>query len=341
MNIIRNLKINKWWVYKIGTGVFSLILFKELLISKTDFNFSLVDFYLFGLLISLAINGHFINDYSDYDSDKIANKNNIFNDNSIRFAPYFCIFISITSIVFSFFFFSNVVFGLVVLQVLGSVLYSIKPFRIKERGVWSMFTTGIYERLNPYLIILFCVINEFNNLNIELLLFVIFYLAWSYFWECRNFINGQLGDLENDQRSNIKSLAIVLGKNRTNKLKKRVQMIEFIFLLSWLIMLVIIEFNYIYFPLCVISLQLIQVYGARQLYSKIEVVLDNCYSNIFMASLLITLMILNKVDFITALIVILLFQFRIIVDLVDFTYYRFRYLVTVGSYIIKKRLMKK
>lgn len=323
-------KIDKWWIYKIGCGVFSLILFKELFINAAEINFGISDLLLFGLLVLLAVIGHFINDYSDYQSDKLAQKKNIFNSITIGFAPYFCLTLSIVALVLAFFHFSNIVFSLVALQILGSVVYSLKPLRFKERGLLSLIITGYYERLNPYLIILVFIAPSFYIIETELLLFSIFYLAWSYTWEYRNFINGQLIDLENDRKSNIKSFVLHLGIEKTIRIQNFSLIIEITFLIVWCITLMIIDLNFSLFLAGAIVLMLIQYRGSKERYSKITVILDNWYSNNILASLLITLMILEKLNPLIGIGLLLLFQYRIVLDVFDFVYYRIRYVVTVS-----------
>jgi 4-hydroxybenzoate polyprenyltransferase len=326
-NTNRLLKIDKWWVYKIGSGVFTLILLK--LISNPDSNitFFISDLLLFLILILLAVYGHFINDYSDYEIDKIAGKSNIFSSIPIRIAPALILILAIGAISLAVLNFSIDVQLFVGLQLISSVLYSLKPFRIKERGLFALALTGFYERLNPYIIIFLCTIPAYNQLPITVLALILLYLVWSYLWECRNFINGQLKDVENDKQSSVKSLVIFVGQSQTILIKNVLLFIEVAALISWLGLLVTVEFNGIYFLLGVLVFQLIQVNGSRTRYRKIEVVLDNCYSNIFMASLLIILALFGRIDPLLAAGIILFFQYRVIADVVDFIFNRIRHIL--------------
>lgn len=326
-NTKRLLKIDKWWVYKIGSGVFTLLLIKFLSSYDSKITFDFSDLTLFGMLILLAVYGHFINDYADFEKDKVARKSNVFNSIPIRTAPILILGLAITSASITLLFFSRVVLLFVTLQLVCSVLYSIRPFRVKERGLLALALTGFYERLNPYIIIFLFLIPDWIGLGLNEFLFILFYLIWSYLWECRNFINGQLGDIENDQQSEVMSLVIRVGKSRTIAIKRVLLVLELLMLTAWLISIVLKDYYLIYFLLGVLGFQLIQVFGSRTRYRKVEVVLDNCYSNIFMASLLIILSILGTIDPIIAAVIILVFQYRVMADAMDFIFNRFRHVL--------------
>lgn len=321
------LKIDKWWVYKIGSGVFTLILIKLLSSDYSKITFDFSDLILFAILVLLAIYGHFINDYADFEIDKIAGKSNVFNSIPIRTAPRLILVLAISSTFVTVLFFSRVVLLFVLLQMACSVLYSIRPFRLKERGLLALALTGFYERLNPYIIIFLYLTPNWIELGLIELLLILFYFIWSYLWECRNFINGQLEDVENDQQSAVRSLVIRLGNSRTVVIKKILLTLELLMLIAWQTCLILFEFNLIYFLLGILIFQLIQVFGSRLRYRKVEVVLDNCYSNIFMASLLIILSILGVINPFIAAGIILFFQYRVMADAVDFIYNRFRHIL--------------
>ena len=326
-NINRLLKIDKWWVYKIGSGVFTLVLLKAIYSSDSTVTFNFSDLTLFSMLILLAVYGHFMNDYSDFEIDKIAGKSNIFNTIPKRIAPIVIVIFGISVISISLWYFSIHVLLFVGLQLLCSILYSIPPFRFKERGLLALGLTGFYERSNPYIIIFLCTLPNWYQIELNKLVFVLFYLIWSYLWECRNFLNGQLKDVEYDEQSDVKSIVIRIGKSQTIYVKKLLLILELLLLTCWLVSLIIIEVNFAYFLLVVLIFQLIQVNGSRTRYRKIEIVLDNCYSNIFMAGFLITITILGIIDPYIAAGIIFFFQYRVIADAIDFIYNRFRHVL--------------
>ena len=73
-----DLKIDKWWVYKIAGGIFTWLFI--LLYQHTPFSWPLILGFSQILLLYflLAITGHMLNDYFDMEYDAIAQKRNMF-----------------------------------------------------------------------------------------------------------------------------------------------------------------------------------------------------------------------------------------------------------------------
>ncbi|HRO74657.1 MAG TPA: UbiA family prenyltransferase [Crocinitomicaceae bacterium] len=222
-------KFDRWWIPKIAPGVFTYFLFSYLNSNGTTISFNQSTILLFFLLFTLAVFGHFVNDYSDYEYDVKADKINIFRKIKLKYAIPTLILLTIVSAVFAFLINWNVL-GLVIIQISFNVFYSLQPFRLKERGWWAMLITGFYERVIPYLIIIFSIITEWNN---TLAVFMLIYLLWAYLWECRNFINGQLSDSEDDKKLHLQTLAVVKNITIIQGIKNKLIIIEFIFLLFW------------------------------------------------------------------------------------------------------------
>lgn len=228
-------KFDRWWIPKIAPGVFTYFLFSYLNSSGATIPFNQNTILLFFLLFVLAVFGHFVNDYSDYEYDVKANKNNIFRKIKLKYAVSTLVLLTIVSAVVAFLINWNVL-GLVIIQISFNVFYSLQPFRLKERGWWAMLITGFYERVIPYLIIIFSVIIEWNN---TLVVFMLIYLLWAYLWECRNFINGQLNDYENDKKSKLKTLIVIKSKNAIQHIRKNILYLEIVALIIWLILLIL------------------------------------------------------------------------------------------------------
>lgn len=230
-----NFKLQKWWTYKIGAGVFTLLLFK-LIFSKTqEISFTYSDLLLFLILILLAISGHLVNDFFDIEADKKAVKSNLLSSYEPKKAMFIVLLFCFSVLLLSFFTVSNVFTVLVGLQLFFSFLYSSKFTRLKEKGVWALLITGLYERSFPYFLILVYVFPRYyQNISELQTAVLICYFVWAYLWECRNFLNGQVADIENDKVSKTKSIAIALGSKKLKKLKFFLIGIEILILFSWL-----------------------------------------------------------------------------------------------------------
>lgn len=287
-------KFDCWWIPKIAPGVFTYLLFAYLGSSGTTIQFKGNVLLLFSLLFILAIFGHFINDYSDYEADLKANKNNIFQKIQLKHATLLLTIIILSS--FSIAYWINwKVFILVGLQVLLNILYSIKPFRFKERGWLAVLITGFYERTIPYLMIIFSVIIEWN---VDLIIFSVIYLLWAYLWECRNYINGQLKDYENDIKSSSRTFIIQKGKEIVIKEKKNLLIVETLGLLVWIAILIQLKQETIYFLILIIAIPFIHETIQRRtlIFKNKENFLDFLYQYAMPHSLIILIFIILDIE---------------------------------------------
>lgn len=304
------LKIDKWWIYKIGGGFFTYILFKYLAYESVDFsNLQLNDVYLLIILVLLAVYGHLINDFSDFNFDIKSNKHNLFENFPVFTHQPIIILIGTIVLLTAHFLLNNNVFLIIVFQFICSILYSIKPFRLKEKGVFALLLTGIYERSLPYLIIIVHVVNK-QALQQDILLITVTYLAWSYLWECRNYLNGQLNDFVVDKQLSVKTIVVEYGVAKVQNVKTTLLYLEIFVLLIWLAMLVYLYTSFIGFVIMsVLFLSLLKVANpVNNIFSSVESFFDYYYNYIFLTSLTLLLIFFKKIYWPLALFVLVLFQ---------------------------------
>ncbi len=229
-SIIKNFKINRWWVDKIAAGVFTYLFFAS--VAEVD-NYLGGQFYLlFFILIMLAISGHLINDFSDIEIDRKSEKQNIVEQFGKRISILLLTFLVLGVLLLSVIKFDFLFTGLVVFQILLNISYSIRPFRLKERGVWALVITGFYERVLPYILIIYILGFDFENFtNLTL---GISFLAWAYLWEIRNHINGQMLDFKTDAIAQVETWVRNIGLVKANIVSKKLILIEAIIFLTWL-----------------------------------------------------------------------------------------------------------
>jgi 4-hydroxybenzoate polyprenyltransferase len=217
-----NLKIDKWWVYKIAGGIFTWLLI--IIHQKIDFSwpllFSLAQILL--LYFLLAISGHLMNDYFDIAYDAKARKRNLFGVEKKRWhllvlmlLPFLALGLAVAIAK------TKLLLYLVIAQLGISLIYAAPPIRLKERGWAAVFFTGFYERTIPYFMMF-----VWMNVWLDIPFYFVIYLVWAYVWECRNYLNGQLKDYGQDYQSNVRSMAIQLGVARTNFLIKAIFGVE-------------------------------------------------------------------------------------------------------------------
>lgn len=217
-----DLKIDKWWVYKIAGGIFTWLFI--MLYQQAPFSWPLILGFSQILLLYflLAITGHMLNDYFDMEHDAAANKRNMFGATKKLWHLLPLVVLPLLAlgwvvVVDGF----NFLFYLVTLQLVISVLYAMPPFRLKERGWLALIFTGFYERVIPYLM-LFYWMKVWSDMPV----FFFVYFAWAYIWECRNYLKGQLDDFEMDKQTEVNSLAVQLGAARTSLLIRNLFVFE-------------------------------------------------------------------------------------------------------------------
>jgi hypothetical protein len=311
MKLLNFLKFDKWWLYKIGSGIFTLLLFKFLILSKDQtIAFSSDDLVLFIELLILAVIGHLINDISDFKSDTIAGKQNMVTSLGYNMALLillvlvsfcFCISINLSEI--------NVV--LVCIQLVLNVLYSFQPFRVKERGVWAMILTGFYERSLPIAIIIFYILKDSQSLESRYILsVVIVYLIWSYLWECRNYLKGQLMDRSSDLISNSKTIAVLYKTNWIDGLIDRLYTFELITFVGWLLIFIFYDIwnVFVLFGMLVIPFFHQKVQGNTLLFLQFKTTIDYVYIHSLLAAFVSYLLVIQQLTILECLSLILLFR---------------------------------
>ncbi|MCB9185943.1 MAG: UbiA family prenyltransferase [Flavobacteriales bacterium] len=200
----RLLKADKWWVFKIAGGLLTVILLTVSCGLEVNTYYWLCIARLFGAFVLLAIYGHLVNDISDHEVDTKAGKPNIVNSLGRKWALFAVLSSAFTAVILVWSIGSNWLVGMALLQIALNALYSLKPARLKERGVVSVLVTGLYERSLPYAMIGAVLLNPTTDIPMVFMI----YLTWSYMWEVRNHLNGQLADMQSDALSGVRSLAV-------------------------------------------------------------------------------------------------------------------------------------
>jgi 4-hydroxybenzoate polyprenyltransferase len=191
-------------------------------------NFSL----FFVSLVCTAMFGYLLNDWCDVDTDKISDKVNLLTKYNtiqkaaISFLPLIIgviAWFSISKTSMANFFFT--------LQILSLFLYSVPPFRFKNRGVLGIVADAFYGHINPVLITLFVfpfyegeAIKYFS----EELLFFILLFALSL-KGIRNILLHQIEDRKKDKRANIQTYVVKYGGLYTVHLLNKLLPLEIFF----------------------------------------------------------------------------------------------------------------
>ncbi len=199
---------------------------------------SIFSFFIFLLFSSFCTTyGYLINDLGDKELDKLHGKNNTFQNDSNFKSIVIVLFFLLLSIVFSFPFISSpaFLFFFITWFCIASA-YSIKPFRLKERGKTGLIFVVIAQRVLPVLIV-FSAFNHLNFLDCSVLTMYIFFRGLS------SDVNHQLEDYQKDARTDTSTYAVQAGLEKTQKIFRFSLELEKIFLLLSLLLIMVKLFH--------------------------------------------------------------------------------------------------
>ena len=225
-------KSDKWWVYKIGGGLLTSILF------TVYYHVPITSVYwcnlavLFGAFISLAVFGHVLNDLCDLQSDRLAGKRNLVDTVGKNAALVILFGATGLALVLISILENPLLLALAGVQILLNLMYSVRPIRMKERGILAIVITGFYERTLPYIMIAVLLVEHVNS---DTYLLLLVYLTWSFLWEARNFITGQKADRLLDEQSQQKTISLVISDKVLNSFQWGLFLFEVILLFLWMV----------------------------------------------------------------------------------------------------------
>ncbi|NOX36438.1 MAG: UbiA family prenyltransferase [Calditrichaeota bacterium] len=212
--IRRYLGWRNWAVFYYNSIIENLFIFFVIALVQRDFSstflLKMVAFILFSLFSTTY--GYLINDFSDRRLDALHGKPNTFHGDSTLKALGVLAGVVIGSAIFAWPFVNNPWFvGLWAAWFFMATFYSLPPLRFKERGKLGLVLVVFAQRVIPALI-----------------LFAAFHFTHPVlFWVLLNYvlikgfnsdINHQLEDYENDLRTQTRTSAVELGKERLEKI---------------------------------------------------------------------------------------------------------------------------
>ncbi|MEZ4599382.1 MAG: UbiA family prenyltransferase [Syntrophotaleaceae bacterium] len=192
-------------------------------IDASHFIKNIIVFVLFS--VSSTTYGYLVNDLADMELDAFQGKSNTFHGDSSRKAIVVVLFFAVLSILAGLNFTGNVIFVIFWLAwSLSATFYSLKPFRLKERGKTGLIIVVLAQRVLPILL-LFAAFKF--SAWIEVAVFTVYVL----FRGLSSDLNHQLEDYENDAGTKTQTYAVTAGKERSRKLLRTSLEIEKILLL--------------------------------------------------------------------------------------------------------------
>ncbi len=188
--------------YNLLLFCYFFVLFITVLSVKCDLTLFINFFRLIFVYIVIGIGGFICNDLFDEQSDKIAQKNNISSTLSRKKLMLLTILLWSIGLITAKYI-STIIFAILFLQISLLVIYSAKPFRLKEKGIWAILIDGLYAHLLPGIVLLIF-INHYSTQVFVPLSFLLF----SFGIGLRDILSHQLYDYPNDVKSNTKTYAV-------------------------------------------------------------------------------------------------------------------------------------
>ena len=146
----KTFRLKDWWDSKIPSLL--AIIYFRMLLAQAEFSFSLfLPVMLFmGWALAAAAFGHYVNDCFDIRSDKVAGKPNQAAGHSVFIRVIISTSLAIAA-VFPWIFLpeSNQEWIWVLSHLVIFILYSAPPIRLKEKGIFGIFSDSLYALLIP------------------------------------------------------------------------------------------------------------------------------------------------------------------------------------------------
>jgi 4-hydroxybenzoate polyprenyltransferase len=165
------------------------------------------------------------------------------SENMMRMMVFIILFSTITSSILIWFLYKNLsIIILTSLCLIIGTFYSLRPIRLKERGVLAPISTGLFMKVLPFLLLV---------VLIQVYGFIIFYLSlWLFLEGFRRGLSHQVKDYRDDVKQNISTLTTKLGLEQGKQIRAAIRLSLFAFSLSsllffdfWLSILMIIGIN--------------------------------------------------------------------------------------------------
>lgn len=214
-------RIRDWWDYKISHTFFWVYL----ICYFSDIQNPLTAVWLVvGLIIYfffMASFGFLLNDFSDMEIDRLAQKENTISkmEPKKRIIVFLGLLAGIilsplvlnTSIQGS-----TVLFSLIIFQILCFCLYSLPPFRLKH-SLFGVLLDAHYANIIPVFYVVFTGIYFWNAPHFQLELLILIYF-WQLTLGIKDVLTHQFVDYDNDEKSDSKTLIRNLPKAFAKKL---------------------------------------------------------------------------------------------------------------------------
>lgn len=261
--------MNKWLaLYKrlYSFSAYNVFLYANFLLLFTiSFDLEFLYLQIVKLLTAYFITGvagYFINDFFDIEKDKTSGKFNITN----LFHRHLVLLLIIILLVIGFLILksiSEIAFYILFVEIFVLLVYSVKPFRLKEKGFLGIITDSIYAHVLPA-IILIVIVNEYVYVS-------------NWLWLCFVLLNFSIGIRDillhqfNDYDKDLKSGTNTFFINNVLLSKKLISWFEELTSLLIIILLGLLYFYSNLFYLFLVAILVIFYWLYKLVKKNIEV----------------------------------------------------------------------
>lgn len=323
MKAFKTIRSQEWWTYKLPP---------LLAIGYATCSFSSVPLFkislqLFVILISLVVGAIYvsvINDITDLEEDLASGKSNRVQNIPAKYRwliPAVCVMIGIA---FEYYYYPDVLSCILYLgSWIAFSLYSIKPFRLKNRGIFGVLADACGSHLFTGLLMVSSV-SYLTKQHVNWYWFSVIGI-WSLCYGLRGILWHQFADRDNDISVNLNTYASKIKPEDFAVKSKYIFLIEtiaLIFILYQLKSVAAFIGLAIYFLLTIIRIRL---YKSRVIliifdkHERFQILLADYYQMIFPIAVLFDALLLNYLNIFVLIFHILLFPFPIRNAIHDFT----------------------
>lgn len=207
------LRVSNWWHYK--AAPLMAFVYAKAYINQAQPEALVIPAIVFFLaVIGIASLGHFINDLADTEEDRLSGKHNYVAGLG-RNQKILSGILLILFCVLPWFYLRTdaVILSLLGLQLLLYIVYSVRPFRLKNRHLWGIVADTLYGHVLPALVVLavFSYYGSFKQLFSFNNLFAMVLIIWLVCKGMRNIILHQIDDRKKDALAGINTFVVKSG----------------------------------------------------------------------------------------------------------------------------------
>ncbi len=220
-SFLRKIRISDPWNYKIPFLIAVPYLYACYHPFSAD-NFIVKIILSYITIIGIAGFAYTLNDFTDRNKDEEAGKENIHIKKTIGFSiGILMVFMGIALGPWYFFPKSVYTLSLLGFELLLFVLYSVPPFRFKERGFVGVITDSLYAHAVPALLALTAFDQNGELPSSTHLALWVSLITWQFCLGIRNILFHQIADYENDIKSGINTFVTQFSIPKTEQLLRQ------------------------------------------------------------------------------------------------------------------------